>query len=456
MIGPLVSPKRMVVACFLHLTIVACTGSKASEGTDSDSIDRTDAGADTSTNTSSDNDALHFIVDAQLASDVHPNAPGTVGIVTWSIDIAVTSATIEFGLNTDYGMTAPVDMDTPDRRTLLLGMKPNRQYHFRIVAESGDNVYTSDDYGIQTGPATNLVNLDKFDVIDPGSREPGFIVTAYYQANYSSDGQSNGTLAFIIDQDGEIVWWYRAAASNICRARMSADGKSMWLSNLDLAVGLERVTMDTLASEIYDVGPSQDITPITGDLMAYLDYSEPDCSSIFEIDPSGSTREVFESEGLVPERLCAGNALRYSQTEDVFTFSDHFNDIFIVDRSGQVSWRLSDIVPGGWGGAQHGHHLLDNSLIIYANAGNKGVSTANEYDLDGTLLMQYDAGYFTYNLGDVQRLPGGNTLVTFSTAAIIHEISPEGKPVLEINTGNPIGYTSWRRSLYGPPEDIRL
>src|SRR5262245_49656724 len=51
--------------------------------------------------------AALFTVDVQLASDLNPNAPGTIGIVTWSVSAApLASAHIEFGLDGSYGMTA--------------------------------------------------------------------------------------------------------------------------------------------------------------------------------------------------------------------------------------------------------------------------------------------------------------------------------------------------------------
>ncbi len=79
-----------------------------------------------------------FSVSVALASDILAEAPGTVGIVKWSItDVMPESAEIWFGLDTGYGMVAPVDLDEPDFRTLLLGMKPDRTYHFRVIAKRG-------------------------------------------------------------------------------------------------------------------------------------------------------------------------------------------------------------------------------------------------------------------------------------------------------------------------------
>ena len=76
-----------------------------------------------------------FTIMVQLASAVKSTAPTTVGIVTWSITASgITAAHIDFGLDTTYGMTAPVDLTAAMYRTLLLGMKPAKTYHFRITA----------------------------------------------------------------------------------------------------------------------------------------------------------------------------------------------------------------------------------------------------------------------------------------------------------------------------------
>ena len=53
-------------------------------------------------------------------------------------------------------------------------------------------------------------------------------------------------------------------------------------------------------------------------------------------------------------------------------------------------------------------------------------------------------------LGDVQRLPNGNNLVTFSTSGQIHEMTPSGTLVAKF-TSTAFGYTEFRESLYGPP-----
>lgn len=426
----------------------ASTSSTTTENT-------TTAGSSTTGTTLPSGEA--FTVDYELASDVEPSAPGTVGIVTWQIaGVEVESATIEFGLDTSYGMSAPVDLDAADFRTLLLGMKPESSYHFRISVVSGATTYVSDDYTIETGPPTDAVAIGDFTVHLPDAYERGFMIVSYWQ------GQ-NSSVAFILDADGEIVWWYDSGSNGIARARISADGKNMWLISPDnQGSPVQRVSMDTLDAETYpDTIGSHDLTPVSGATMAYLDYGETDCDSIFEIDPSGTTTEVFESDDVLSGGMCHANALRYSRTEDAYVLTDVSQDVLVINRDGSIEWRLSELLPGGMqthGGRQHGQHLLDESILVFANAGaGQNASTAVEYDLMGQEIWNYDSGLFTANLGDVQRLPGGNTLVTYSNDSIVHQVDREKNLVLEFDgQGSNIGYVLWTPSLYEPTPDLDL
>jgi hypothetical protein len=404
-----------------------------------------------------------FEVNVQLASAVDDNAPTTVGIVTWTTTLtSVETAYVEFGLTTDYGTQAPVDLAVDDHRTLLLGMKPTQTYHFRVVTSDGVALTASDDYTIETGAKTTAVSIGSFEVLDEAKREPGFTVASYWSG-------SGNAVAFILDQDGEIVWAYDTGITGgIARARISEDGKDMWvISASNNGASLRRVGIDGLGGETYaaDVG-SHDITPVTGATMAFIEYGESDCNSIFEIDPSGEVKEIWDSEvlsvgGTGSGTRCHGNALRYSVTEGLYTFSDVSTDIVQVTRDGELTWKLTETVAGGnttWGGAQHGHHLLKDSILVFANSGaasKAGPSAVIEYALaDGAELWRYEGanGELSANLGDAQRLPGGNTLVTFSNDSIVHEVTPEKEVVVEWkgSANSRIGYTEWRPTLYGP------
>ncbi len=407
-----------------------------------------------------------FSIDVQLASDLDQAAPTTVGIVTWSVDVPITAAQIDFGPDTSYGMTAPVDLAQTDYRTLLLGMKPETTYHFRVVASDGTTNYGSEDQTVTTGAKPSFNPLTSFTVDNRDAVPKGFFVTSFARGNDTST-------AFIFDTDGDLVWWYTFAStgggmSGITRARMSADGQNMWAVRESLqGAPLQRVTMDGLDAETYsDTVASHDLTAVSGETMAYLDYGSPgenDCDSIFEIDNSGNTHEVFESTNVTGTAgsimSCHGNAVRYSMKEDAYTFSDYRQDLAVVARDGSLMWKLGDVVSGGnasWGGAQHGHQLLDSSILIFANDGaGSGRSQAIEYGLDGSLIKAFNSAGQATNFGDVQRLPNGNTIITYSTDGLIQEVDANDTVVLEVEGSSGFGYLSFRDSLYGLPLDIQ-
>jgi hypothetical protein len=72
--------------------------------------------------------------------------------------------------------------------------------------------------------------------------------------------------------------------------------------------------------------------------------------------------------------------------------------------------------------------------------------------MTATSVLAYQAsGASTSVLGDIQRLPNGNILVTFSTAGQIHEIDPSGQLVASFQLAGQFGYAEFRETLYGPP-----
>ena len=408
-----------------------------------------------------------FTITVQLASVVKSTAPTTVGIVTWSISASgITSAHIDFGLDTTYGMTAPVDLTSltaMSYRTVLLGMKPAKTYHFRIVASAGANTYTSDDQTVTTGAKLSSTPITMFSVKNAAAVTKGFFITSFWNGTGSR-------VPFIFDTDGEVVWWYTAASSEstdgIARARLSADSQSVWLVQEALTGGpLRRVSIDGLTTQTYSsTKASHDITAVTGDTMAYLDYGETDCNSIFEINNAGTVKEVFEATNMTSTGTgmnnCHGNAVRYSKKEDFYTYSDWQKDLAVVSRAGALQWKLSQKASGGtaaWGGVQHGHQLLDSSIILFGNNGTAGgnKSQAFEFGLDGRLIKAFKSGGGATNFGDVQRLANGNTIITYSTTSLMQVVDASDTVVLEIKGSGSFGYVEFRESLYGAPLDTQ-
>jgi hypothetical protein len=395
-----------------------------------------------------------FTVNSEV-SDVIP----TVGIVQWSVDLpTVDSARIEFGLDTGYGLTAPVDLDEPNYRTLLLGMKASREYHFRVVARGGGSECASEDFTVTTGPIPNQIARIDVTTYSPEALAGGYIVTGTYQTGP----------AYIIDADGDYVWWYDMG--EVTRARMSYDGKYMWMAKGNVPQGTARVirvSMDGLDVEDFSSqfrDQNHDFAVLPDETIVYIAYGGS-CDNIMERSPDGTVRQIINAGEADGGTTCHVNSIHYFAQDDTITFSDTTQSCYVkVTRQGRVVWVLggnrSSFAGDGaqWNG-NHGHHVFaSDRMLIFNNGGTGSGAVAFEVLLDlsamtATRVWEYSSGNSSYIMGDVQRLYNGNTLVTYSASGVIHEVSADGSLLQELSwdLGGAIGYVMKRRSLYGPP-----
>ena len=151
-------------------------------------------------------------------------AVGTVEIVTFSLALPTPNyAHIDFGpAGAAPTMTAPVDLDDPMHRTVLVGMKAQKPYTFHVVATNGAETCTSADFTFTTGalPA-NAPKITATKML-PAAAAKGFIVTTYGLGVF---GGASVPDAFIFDTDGDVVWWspstLSANSDGVSRARLT-------------------------------------------------------------------------------------------------------------------------------------------------------------------------------------------------------------------------------------------
>lgn len=408
-----------------------------------------------------------------ITPSLSDNIP-TVGIVDWSSDLAnINSAYIEFGpAATGYTMSAPVDLAEMNYRTLLLGMKASSDYNFRIVAGNGTEECTSEAQMIHTGDIPNGTLPDlTVDTPNPGALTPGFTMTG----QYSQGG--GGSPAYVFDTDGDFVWWYELNTDVTC-ARMSYDGKWMYMMAANVPDGqanVHRVRMDGSGDENLSqafAGANHSLTVLPDDRVAFYAYGNNGCDDIKIYDPgTGQATTVINAQDAHgASGACHCNGIEYSHDDDTLVFSDlDHNNITKVTLTGEVVWVLggttSDFTGDGssWD-RQHGLQPLSADRILFFNngglGGGGGGSVALEVLLDtgamtATVDWQYAAspGIANQIMGDVQRLPNGNTLVSYSTQGQMHEVDASGGLVQSIGWGinGAFGYVTKRPTLYGPP-----
>jgi hypothetical protein len=397
----------------------------------------------------------------------------TVAAVTFTTTLTgFTGGTIQFGLPGATPMVAPIDMSATNYRTLLLGMKGSNDYVYRIVLDSPSGTCTSAEVTLRTGAVPNTVPRPTRMVMNAASHQPGFIIT--------SGGTMGTAPAYILDSDGEPVWWAAAPAS-CSRAKMSWDGKKMYMLelNVDNAGGqMREVAMDgSGAATVSGMEKAHHDFTVTkeGGIVSFLWTSTgmDAPNALAERSASGQVNMIVPNMSTL-YRGSGGsgsgyhpNAVHWHESDDSFTVSDRNVNLFVkVRRNGQLVWQLGGSSPvgqaftisGGTWMVNHGHHVLPNGNFLFFSNGpfNGGTSQAFEYSLNtstwtATRVWSYQApGVNSPVLSDAQRLPNGNTLVTFSTVGTIHEVTSGGQLVVSMDTAS-VGYADFRESLYGPP-----
>jgi hypothetical protein len=419
----------------------------------------------------------------------------TVGIVTWSTTLpSPTEASIDFGLTTSYGFTAPVDLKAQSYRTLLLGMKQSKTYNYRIKAKNSSGECTSGNYTITTG--TLASGMSKITVSNKSTASPlagGFLILG----QFTSGGGSSGSPAYILDADNEYVWAY-STGGDAAGVTMDLTGTHMWVNSVNVGGGfggggsgsatVHRITMDGLTDENLSSkfsGQNHQLTVFSPDgtteMIAFYAYGSNGCDDIKEYNVSTGAVKTIANSGTAigGASACHCNNIQYSKEDDTLVFSELDNQaVAKVKRSdGSTVWVLNGGKPtltgDTWKGGEHGIHILgvdkllvfnNNSTVNMGGAGSGGGdgsgSIAIELKLDLSAKKVTKAWSYKANpkidnqiMGDLQRMPNGNTIIAFSTKGVVQEVSSSGTLLQELSwpAGGQFGYMQKRPTLYGPP-----
>jgi hypothetical protein len=412
----------------------------------------------------------------------------TVGVVDWSIDLPeLSEARIEFSLvdpapgEINRGSGGAIDVSGTTHRALMLGLKPDRTYTYRIVATGDDEVCTSADRSLTTGSSPGAPTVTRT-VVDADARAHGFIVTS---GGYPGSTQA----AYIIDADGDVVWW--AFSPRECsHALMDWEGANMWMVSTNPASVVGEVSSIGMDGERALNGVEglsyahHDLAVAPGGIVAALVWNldGSGSSDLVERSPDGTLRTVVRIGSNLFESLTGSasfhpNAVQYHPRDDTYTVSDPYARAIVkVTREGEPVWQIGENCEGAAAPkcasaeivGSHGHHLLENGNLLYFAAASSS-SFVHEFEFtessesfDATEIWSYvdeEGGAFSLVLGDVQRLPNGNTLVVYSTEGKMHEVSAEGE-LVQIFEANPpagtsaysdFGYANFRETLYGQP-----
>jgi hypothetical protein len=402
-------------------------------------------------------------------------AIGTVEIVTFSVDLASpTEVQIDFGpTGAPPTMTAPVDLSEPMHRTVLVGMKGQKPYTFRIVATAGTKTCTSADFSFTTGAVPANAPKIQATKTTPGAGAKGFIVTTY---GLRGPGVDDPMDAFIFDTDGDIVWWSPASLDanmdGVSRSHLTWDAKAIWILASRTGGQLLRVSIDGETITDYRdalTSAHHDFAPLPDGSIALLRLSEG-LYSVVEMTPGGTITPVVDDVTTLYQGGAYTNAIHYYPADDTYTLSDAAQSLFIkFRRDGTLVWQLGGSNPFGksfrlvglsqWY-RNHGHQLTPDGRFLFFNNQDIGTEPAAVWEvlLDeaaGTATKTWEYHFTDLGrdvaFGDAERLPNGNALLTH-VGGVIREVDRSGAIVQSFtNTSYGFGFADFRTSLYGPP-----
>ena len=416
-------------------------------------------------------------------------AVATVEIVTWSVDVSIDSAVINFGRDqTNFEFQAPVDQtQAPNYRTLLLGMKQGTKYYLQIVAQGGGKTYTS---AVQPPVTTGYLpnGLPTFTVTDSNASAlyagGGFTVNCFGLAGSPGiPGSPGSTTAFVLDKDGALVWALdltSTMANNCSRARMSYDGQYLYAGNFansSTSGVVYRIGMDgTTGAKTWSLpGRSHDFAVLPNGNVVYFAMDNMMANTtkspeeIMELNVStGASTKIYDEATDFGTLITSGmgmahtNHITYSPDLQAVTVSMLFlNTIAVVSYpAGKLlatfGGSQSDFSAMSWNW-QHGHDVHADHLWVFNNnqSGNAHVLgfTYNESGKTATQTLDYNPGISCTTFGDVKELPNGNLYITYSDTGVFQEINPTGAGTLlrKITTTTAVGYSEHRATMYGPP-----
>ncbi|MFN7142334.1 MAG: aryl-sulfate sulfotransferase [Myxococcota bacterium] len=368
---------------------------------------------------------------------------------------------------------------TTTHEVLLVGIPALTRVDVRVAAEGTDGVVEGT---VTTGATPAWVPDLDYHAEDPDATEGGVRIVPVINAG------GGGVLA--VDDLGRVVWAWppedTGSPLTPFRARLSRDGTAVLFNEGAQAVDtyghVWRVGLD---------GEGATRTGLLGSHTDFVEYADGGYAAlgwdirevegrkilgdtIREVSPDGTERLVWSAwDDFTPdlsqtygsfypadptvEDWTHINGISYDPDEDDFYVTITIsNGVARVDRqSGDLVWWLSDFQGGDFANVDghsrvempHSVQRIDGGVTVFSRGNPNNPSTCSavvDIALDETTWEARevwrheteDCLLVTF-LGGAERLPGGNTLVSWTTAGRLSEVTPSGGIAWQVST--PLG-----------------
>ncbi|MES2644146.1 MAG: aryl-sulfate sulfotransferase [Myxococcota bacterium] len=381
---------------------------------------------------------------------------------------------------------------------LLVGLPPLTTVTVHVEALDGGGV---DEATTTTGASPSWMPDLLWTADAPDAAEPGFTVVPIFLSSASG--------VAVLDRRGRAVWTWPTTEAELVplltRARLSLDGEAILFNNAASGVGspgdITRVSLD--GSTVETVGITEghidfvEYTPggyaSLGWDLRVIDERKLVGDRLVERAPDGTEREVWNVwDHFAPdlsrtydhyyaadpdvEDWTHINGVTYDPTEDVYYLTMSYQSTVLkIDRqTGEQLWALTDTGVGDFANPgedeflelPHSVQPIDGGVLVFNRSNFRqgtGCASADEIALDealGEASLQWHYASETCllipYLGSAQRLPAGNTLVSWTNAGQLDEVTPDGVLTWRVNTalGAGVGFVT-RVPTLTPPSGTR-
>jgi hypothetical protein len=403
-----------------------------------------------------------------------------VADITWELDgdlqtlirvswdqLADAEAYVEFSVDPGVWLhSPPATAAAGAAEALLLGAPYDVDITFHVVNDFGDGPLTSEQQTAQTGPAPEGLIAPTLLTAVEADWDP----TLQYVLVGSSDDRGWTT---IVDRQARVVWARQTPGlAATLYARPSYDGRdllidhnSYWAIFDDGAASqVVRMKIDGTELAVHDTPGLHHPFLELDDGTLVWGAADGLNETVEKLLPDGTREQIWDcadfhdATGTVG--YCQSNTLFWSEADDTFLFSLYSDETIVeIDHATGETLRWFGHVPGAWSFDppeaafhwQHGGHTTEAGTLITSSHvdATSDECVVREYELDEaseTLVEIWSfgvgLGVEAATMGEVHRLPGGNTLHNYGDGGRLREVLPDGTVVWDIawDTGSTTVY----------------
>jgi len=409
------------------------------------------------------------------AAEIDPDIPSLVR-VRWTQPNSAPAHIRYRVTGEDWRQTPEVFAPAGRTEQLLLGLPYSTRVEFQAVtgARSGPTGQ------ITTGPLSGEVPVPEVWTANPERWDDA---SRYLLVSTGSAGGGLGSTSWtsIIDRQGRVVWAVESPVLRITfQPQPSGDGRSLLIDRGSFWGAFDggasstviRITLDgAVLEEIDTPGLHHPFTELPDGTLLWGAYGGDD--ETLEARGADDSRWRLWScaehhAALGVEVECGSNSITYNTESDSLLYSFYSTEtVHEIDRETGELMRSYGHLPDAWGFDpedaafwwQHGARVTaDGTLLVSAQISEDDEETVvREYivDTESERLEQIwtfgeGSGIWAPQMGEAERLPGGNTLHNLGTASRLREVTPDGEIVWDVfwPDNSWIGRTTMLDDLY--------